>query len=215
MSAEGAKKRWISFKKIHVPTGTNNYFPVFAWVVWIVFDFVLYPSLPIAMFEAGTVNLGSANIIFPFTYGIAIFSLAFALYRFSRIMSWWKAVPFAVSVPFAFTALFELVWSNAYYITGGWRWEPLWYLALGIWLLLGFSSIRYWKFTSKSMMVLTALVICWTVWIAIGYPQITGYHTLGVSTEYLYAFNLNVTTKVLSGLLFIVLIHDGTKVIHR
>ncbi len=186
-------------------------FYAFTYSLWIVFDFIIFPILPISMFEAGTTELFQQNVIFPITYGVGLFLLIFSILRFSRVMRLLYSALFAITVPFAFVSLFELIWSNAYLITGGWKLLDYWYAALCVWFVFGLTSIRFWKVTTKFWIVFFLFIASWIVWIVFGYPQITGYNTDGSALLYDFSVAMNSVTKVLSGAIFAILIYDGTR----
>jgi hypothetical protein len=163
------------------------------------------------MFETGTIDLLQENVIFPITYSVAIFVFIFSFMRFRKIMRLPASLLMAITVPFGFASLFELVWSSAYLITGGWKFLGLWYLALCIWFVFGLTSIRYWRVSRSFWLVIGLFVVAWIAWVLLGYPQITGYHTNGSITLFNIALIMNILAKILSGMVFFTLIYDGTK----
>ncbi len=152
---------------------------------------------------------GTDNSVFPFTLGSAIISFIFAFSRLNRVRltRMWRFL-LASSFPFAFTGAFEFIYRNSFLLVRpeAFGASPLEEVLSLSWIFLGISTVHYWRAGRFFYPVFASLIVCFGIWLVVGYPQI--YDTTGV---YLwYAFPLNVATKILFALLFIVLLYEGT-----
>lgn len=145
------------------------------------------------------------NLIFPLTYLMAWVSLVSALV-FSRKnlgLNWIRSIFLSLSFPFAFVGFFEEIWQNLWIFRGipPALSNEVWMLS---WVILGFSSVIYWKPKIKSWVTLGALIISFSIWLSIGYPQLGGGD--------IKVIVLNWITKILTFLLFFFLFYDGSNV---
>jgi hypothetical protein len=187
-------------------TKIPNLFLVASYALFLILGVMIFPEYSLAMFYAGTINLGSQNVIFPLTYGMALFTVIFSFVRFHAKHGILKTVFLSITTPFAFVASFELVWANTFLITGGYRFLALYYSIMAIWFLFGLSTMFYWRISTKFWATLLILIAVYTIWVVSGFHQI---QSTGIT--YVEAVGLNLITKFLFGLIFIVLIYDGTK----
>jgi hypothetical protein len=192
----------------------SNLLPFVAITFWLIVNVPPWPmygtSIVLLILSWGTVRIASTNSIFPLTYLAAFFTVFFALTRFrlNLRLSWLKSLALALTTPFAFTATFETVYQNLSFFA-----RPAIFetnapgeLLLASWILLGFSSLFYWRPSKKFFGILAVDVAGFALWAAVGYPQI---FEINQMTNLAYAFNI--LTKLSFALTFIILIYDGTR----
>lgn len=56
------------------------------------------------------------------------------------------------------------------------------------WVLVGLSSVSFWKATHNGLLVLGTLLLVWFVWVTVGYPQWFEGSVLGLSLNALLKF---------------------------
>ncbi len=143
--------------------------------------------------------------IFPLTYSLIWVSIVFSLYLFrSRIrLNWIRSLVMCLTFPFAFVGTFEEIWQNLWVFRGlppplG---NEIW---MASWVVVGFSTLQYWRHSRKSLAMIIVLGIFFSIWVATGYDQ------LGSSSGLLVPA-LNLITKSLTFLLFATLLYEGSK----
>ncbi|MFI5419569.1 MAG: hypothetical protein ACHQ1H_01235 [Nitrososphaerales archaeon] len=173
---------------------------------WQIFD---GQSLALFMVRTGLLmgpTSGSVQSeIFPLTYFLAWASIVIALYLLKTKvkLNWVRALILSVTFPFAFVAFFEEIWQNLWIV----RDLPppisneIW---MASWVVLGCSTIQFWKFSKKSLIVLLVLILGFGTWAASGYQQLSETNNLLIPI-------LNWITKSGTFLLFAFLLYDGTK----
>jgi len=141
--------------------------------------------------------------IFPLTYVLAWTSIIIALFLFrSKVrLNWIRTLILSFSFPFAFIAFFEEIWQNLWTARG--LPPPLsneiWMLS---WLIFGFSTIQFWRFSKKSLLALFVIAIGFGFWVITGYQQLAETGSLLVPL-------LNWATKLVTFVLFAFLLLDG------
>ncbi len=167
-------------------------------------------SIALMVLNEGTTRMLTMNHIFPFTYGLSIFTFIFSFVRFRRNLKFgvFKSLSFAMTTPFAFVATFEGVYQNIFYFVAPNEFHTSipYELLLASWLLLGFASCFFWKPSLKFYLLLLLDIAGFMLWCLIGYPQINAGGLFG-----LYALILNIITKVSFALTFLALIYNGTR----
>ena len=157
--------------------------------VWMFINFELYPAYPKFIFEIGTFQAG-ANVVFPYTWASSLLLFIYGLWLFHRRygLDYIRTVIYAVSLSFAATSLFEIIYQNIGSGIGGGK-EGLEGQLINLSAIaLALSSLRFWK---ASKMLLSSLVLFltgWIVWVSVGYPQI--YNANPVLAMQAYAFNV-------------------------
>jgi hypothetical protein len=183
---------------------------------WLIVNVPNWPmfngSIIVLLANWGTIGAisGSTNSIFPLTYSLAVFSFIFFLLRFRKNLNlgWKRSILLSATIPFGFAAFFETVYQEVFAVVRPKDFHiPLsGQLLLASWIILGLSTLQYWRITRKFYAVITVDVVLFLIWMGIGYPQIyeTGPNTV-------YALILNILTKFTFALTFAVLIYEGTK----
>jgi hypothetical protein len=130
--------------------------------------------------------------ILPFTLGaaaVAVISVAAALKKWGRLDTL-RTIVVAASVPIgavgAFEIPFQLIRAQAYPAVAGGPVDYHPYLALSIWVLVGFTSVGYWKLTSRFFALLVGTFVGFLLWWSVGYPQVTSGVTAQVELGYLF-----------------------------
>jgi hypothetical protein len=160
----------------------------------------------------GTVGIlsGSTNSVFPLTYAVAIIIFIFFFTRFRKNTSlgWKRSFLLSVTIPFGFVAFFETLYQAVFsFVRPEIFHIPLsGQLLLTSWLLLGLSTMPYWKITKKFYLLVVLDIVGFLIWVGIGYPQIYEIGPLSI-----YALVLNYVTKFTVALTYAVLIFDGTR----
>ena len=148
----------------------------------------------------------STNGLFLLTYGLAAFSFLFALWRLR--LSPTRRLLLAISFPFAFVQGFEIVYSKLGYLLHATPFEgtmrPAIILVELSWLLLGFSSFPFWRFTKKTLAPVVFFIGGFLLWAFSDYPQTPGLQPFGVGLA------LNIALKIDAFVLFSTLLYDGT-----
>lgn len=175
------------------------------WVVWIVLNATPYPyglgDFWVALDWAlhGQTFRGQSNLVFPFTYGLAIvaFVLAFALFWRKMRFSMPESFLLAGTFPFAQTMTFEIIYNyNGSLITPAkfLITNPFAFFFMNLiwfsWLVLGLTTIKFWKWGGGTTLMAIAVAIGWAIWDLIRFPQyfegsIIGY-LLNVSLKFLF-----------------------------
>ena len=137
------------------------------------------------------------NLIFPLTYGLAIISFVFAFCKLPGIRLP-ERVLLAGSFPFAFAAFFETFYQELGHAIYPNDFGPmLVFRALEIsWLILGFASVTYWRFTRVSLVLFGATLLSFAVWT-------TDYSHGGLQPVWSLGFSMNLACKLLSALFFL------------
>ena len=168
-------------------------------------------SLPqLWLYERTTGELFSGPVA-PFTILMTVVTIAFSVYVLKRVHEkrLLSSVLLAITVPFGGISLFEIVYLNFPFFV-----RPSIFnlpvasqVELVSWLVLGFSTVRYWR--ASRLFYLSVAVFClgFLSWSAIGYPHV--YETANPFHE--YALFLNVVTKISAFLIFLSLIHSGAE----
>jgi len=183
--------------------------------VWSVVNVSLWSvggfSLPqLWLYERTTGELFSGPVA-PFTILMIIITIAYAACVLKRVHKkrLLTSVLLAITVPFAGISLFEILYLNLPFLVRPsiFNMSVASQVELATWLVLGFSTVRYWKVSR--FFYLSAAVFClgFLSWSLIGYPHT--YETANPFVE--YALFLNVATKISAFLIFLSLIHSGRK----
>ena len=162
-------------------------FTILDYLIWI---FVNVPPYPyglgdfwgaLATATTGRVGIfrGMPNIVFPYTYATAILSFLIALYIFwrRRKLPFSQSFLFAGTFPFAQTSSFEIMYNyNGVLATPtkfAFSQATLLVISIGwfSWLLLGISTIGYWRWSRLSTVMVACIAVFWTAWDLVGFPQ--------------------------------------------
>ncbi|MDG6908051.1 MAG: hypothetical protein JRN20_19965 [Nitrososphaerota archaeon] len=138
------------------------------------------------IFRIGTFQ--DANSIYPFTFGAIIVTIITAYIMTRSSLT-------AISLPFAFTGLYELLW---HLIPGSG--EPMNTLGLGFcisWFAFGCVSISQWSLDRFAILMICVEAFLFGAWYEAGFIS-----TLSIP--------LNIITKVLMALIFIRVLQVGT-----
>jgi hypothetical protein len=143
--------------------------------------------------------------IYPLTILLACASFLFASVLLQRRfkLSWGRSILVGSTFPFSFVSFFEALWQNTGLIArpGLFNTPPVGEVLILSWVLVGSSSLPFWKLTRNGLLTLGSLVFVWIVWVAVGYPQWFEGSVLGLS--------LNLLLKFQFFLLFVVLLLAG------
>lgn len=174
-----------SFKNWEVDSTLK--FTTICYMIWIV---VNVPPPPyglgdfwgaLASVTTGRVELfrGMPNMVFPYTYATAVLSFLVAFYVFWRR----RRLPFSQSFflagtfPFAQTSSFEIMYNyNGLLVTPAKFAFPIaTFLVISIgwfsWLLLGMSTVGYWRWSRASTVMVACIAVFWIAWDLAGFPQ--------------------------------------------
>ena len=139
------------------------------------------------IFRFGTFQ--KIDAVYPFTFGAIILTFVLA-YVFTR------SLLSAVTLPFAFIGLYEIVW---HFIPGSGPFPS----ALGVvyifsWVAVGCSSIQRWRLDAVGTLMIAIEVALFGIWYAAGFRSE-------------FSLLLNIATKVLMALVFLRLLQVGTE----
>ncbi len=151
------------------------------------------------------------NTLFPVTYALAIISFLFALWRLKGNPL--QRLLLSLSFPFAFVQSFDTIYNKLGYLLHpkafAGTMNPAIILVEMSWLVLGLSTLTFWRLTKKSMAPLLLFLGGFILWAVLDYPSISGLQPVGVGLV------LNIALKIDAAALFIVLLYDGTSQVHH
>jgi hypothetical protein len=150
---------------------------------------------------------GNAGQAFPITYACAVFLVLFA-FALHREWSWPRRVLVSIAVPFAFIQLYEipydllghLVWPVDY----AWAVWPLVLFLNASWLVLGLSTVPFWRLRWKGALALSAFLGMFLAWWAWFFPPLGS-----ISPPLNPEGSGYIVSKVLLAALIAILLWDG------
>lgn len=156
-------------------------------------------------------TLQKSNVIFPFTYAFAVASFGVVLWAGVRWghLSVGRTFLIAGTVPFAGPGAFEIVFQET-----GASAHPALFVGYALpyvmfsyatWVVLGLTGVAWWRPTRRWWAVLAYSVAGFLVWIAIGFPLVTGESFAQAPAAYL----LNISLKGSFYLVFFLPILEG------
>ncbi len=186
--------------RLRAPWEDWLFVPLFA--LWITVNFGLYPAYPAFVLRVGTFE-GRASSIFPYTWVSSFFLFVYGLWLFKTRyrLDYVRTAAFAVSLSFAATSLFEIIYQNIGIGTGvGNQYierQLINLTAIG----LAFSSLRFWRASKPLLYSVLLFLTGWILWMSVGYPQI--FDSNPTLAQHAYVFNaaLKVGSFILMGLL--------------
>ena len=140
----------------------------------------------------GGLLAGRSTPIYPLTFLLACISFVFAsvfLHRRSNL-SWSRSILVGSAFPFNFVSFFEALWQNAGLVVRPdvFSTPLVGEVLIFSWVLVGLSSVPFWKVTRRGFLILGSLLVVWFVWIAVGYPQWFEGSVVGLSLNLLLKF---------------------------
>lgn len=151
----------------------------------------------------GNLLRGKSTPIFPVTVILSVLSFALAIVglRKHHNLSRARSAFIGSTFPFCFVALYEEAWQNTGLLA-----RPSIFtlsipgeLVLLSWVAVGLSTIEYWKWTSRSLILVATIAGLWMLWLVLGYPQ-------WFEGSYV-ALAINLVTKFQFFLLFVFLLN--------
>lgn len=195
---------------VHILTFTVASWSLVNIVLWSTGSFSLHQLL---LYWATTGALFTGEVA-AVTITLIFITIGFSVYAFiwKHKKRWMTGVILSTTTPFAGLSLFEIVYLNLPFFVRPQIFNmPLAdQLELTSWLILGFSSIRYWKLSASFYISAVAFCTGFLSWSIIGYPHI--YETTNPLVQ--SAVLLNIITKVAAFLIFLSLIYAGQSLRH-
>src|SRR5438128_2391497 len=113
----------------------------------------------------GDLFVGRSTPIYPLTFLLACASFLFASILLHRRfkLSWGRAILVGSTFPFSFVSFFEALWQNTGLIArpGLFNTPLLGEVLIISWVLVGSSSLPFWKVTRNGLLILGSLVFVW------------------------------------------------------
>jgi hypothetical protein len=171
-------------------------------VLWAIVNVGLYPAYPEFLVRVGTFR-SQASEIFPYTWisALALFVYGLVLFRARYRLDLVRSFAFALSLSFAATSLFEIIYQNVGLGVGVGNQQLEGQLINLSAVALALSSVRFWRASRPFVVSLLWFVAGWVGWRAIGYPQIFDSNTAAAHEAYLFNAALKVGAYVVLGLL--------------
>jgi hypothetical protein len=167
------------------------------------------PSYLYSFYQAFT--LQKSNVIFPFTYGVAVASFVGVLILLIRRggLGSGRAFLIAGTVPFPGLGAFEIIFQEAgrflqSAIFVGYA-QPYVMFSYGSWVVLGLTGVGWWRITWRTWLLLGTTALGWAVWFSLGFPLVS----FGTFEQYPAAYALNLWLKAAMVLLFVLPIAEG------
>ncbi len=148
-------------------------------------DHLIFPLINI-FFQIFT--LDSPSPVFPFTIATSFLTFVIALIRS-------RSVLYALTLPFAFLGLYELLWHVIPNNPG------IDILGVGVvlsWASVGFVSVMKWRATNLTIALVTVEFVAFAIWYVVGFSETA-----------IDSVVLNVFSKVLIGVIFMQVFYAG------
>jgi hypothetical protein len=172
------------------------------WAVWLVVNLGLYPAYPQFLVRAGVLQ-SRVSEIFPYTWASSLLLFVYGvwLFRVRYRLDYLRSVVYALSLSFAATSLFEILYQNIGAGAGVGNQQLEGQLINLSAIALALSTVRFWRVSKPWLVAVLAFAAGWVAWRAVGYPQI--YDSDPALAREAYAFNagLKVGAYVVLGLL--------------
>ena len=182
--------------------------PAITFGIWTIVN-VWYGTIPTVVrwvFRPWT----GANSIIPLSILWSLVTFAYAFHRLRLGAA--TRVLLALSVPFAFLGTFETLYQHLFLVANSARFatDSPGELMLASWILLGITTVPYWKWTRAASGAVGLLTVTFGLWLFLGYHQI-----YEVNNSIWVAYIFNTVAKSLTAILFLVLLHGGTQKLRR
>jgi hypothetical protein len=173
------------------------------------------PSYLYSFYQAFT--LQKSNVIFPFTYGVAVVAFIVIWWVLGRRTSlgWARGFLIAGTIPFPGLGAFEIIFQEAgHYLHGpifvGYA-LPYVMFSYGSWVVLGLTGVGWWRITWRYWLLLGSTIAGWVAWFALGFPLVN----FGSIEEFPAAYGFNLWLKAAMVLLFVLPVLDGALVVPK
>jgi len=169
---------------------------------WIIINFLIYYPYVQFIYRIGTFQQ-NANTIFPYTWASALILFAYGLVLFSKKfkLDAVRTIVYSLSLPFAATSLFEIIWQN---IGSG--------MHIGnqtaITYIVNISSIaligtyfKFWNSEKYFLYLVISYLAGWILWMSAGFPQITDSNPVIAQEAFIFNVIMKVLTFVVVGMM--------------
>jgi hypothetical protein len=135
-------------------------------------------------------SLQRSNEIFPLTWTLCVATFASTLWLLvrSKLLTLWRDLLVAGSVPFLAVSLFEIPYEVAYGVTHPGTITLFEVVSMATWLAVGVTSVGWWRVSSRFSLLAMGVISGFVVWYAIGFPTID--RATGASFDVALVFNL-------------------------
>ncbi|MGD0250679.1 MAG: hypothetical protein ABSB97_07340 [Thermoplasmata archaeon] len=171
-------------------------------LAWLVINVGLFPAYPAFLVRVGTFETG-ASAIFPYTWtsSLLLFVYSLWLFRIRYGLDYVRTVVFALSLSFAATSLFEIIYQNIGSGLGIGNQQFEGQLINASAIALALSTVRFWRASKPLLFAVLLFVAGWILWVSAGYPQIFDPELPRAEQAYLFNATLKVGALVVLGLL--------------